>query len=274
MPGCHINAKLINACLKKAKRLKEDCIITFLDVSKAFDRVGHLHISKALKAQGISSNLHDLIMNLLTKNEVTIQTNEGKSKPISVQCGVPQGGPLSPILFNIAIDFIYKEICDSQFANTNGYQLSNQYDALCLTGFADDQAVTTYSKESTTRSIDLVQDLFRKIGLEINPKKSQSIIIVKGRLVEDKIILSDGSEILSIKADGKIKYLGCSFTSELIFDDSTVEKLNKNLNKLSTSPLLKPDQKLNIINQYIFPILIYPLQTAPINKFHLMSQKA
>ncbi|KAG4080368.1 hypothetical protein HA402_006706 [Bradysia odoriphaga] len=266
MPGCHINAKLINACLRKAKRLNENCVITFLDVSKAFDRVGHLHISEALKAQGISSNLHDLIMNLLTKNEVSIQTSEGKSKPINVQCGVPQGGPLSPILFNIAIDFIYKEICDSQFSNANGYQLSNEYDALCLTGFADDQAVSTKSKESATRSIDLVQDLFRKIGLEINPKKSQAIVIAKGKLVEDKIILSDGSEIMSIKADEKVKYLGCSFTSELIFDDSTIQKLNKNLNNLSTSPLLKPDQKLNIVNQYIFPTLIFPLQTAPINK--------
>lgn len=38
---------------------------------------------------------------------------------------------------------------------------------------------------------------------------------------------------------------------------------------LSTSPLLKPDQKLNVINQYVFPTLVYPLQTAPINKIPL-----
>lgn len=32
------------------------------------------------------------------------------------------------------------------------------------------------------------------------------------------------------------------------------------------TPLLKPDQKLNVVNQYVFPMLVYPLQAAPINK--------
>ncbi len=78
--------------------------------------------------------------------------------------------------------------------------------------------------------------------------------------------LADGSEIVGIQRNERIKYLGCSFESELIFDATCITKLNTNLNQLSTSPLLKPDQKLNVINQYVFPILVYPLQAAPINK--------
>lgn len=96
----------------------------------------------------VSVNLHDLIMNLLLNNVVEICIGNETSHPIEIHCGVPQGGPLSPILFNIAIDFMYEEICDSQFANNNGYKLSDEYDALCLSGFADDQATTSESKES------------------------------------------------------------------------------------------------------------------------------
>ena len=116
------------------------------------------------------------------------------------------------------------------------------------------------------RTIDLVRNLLLKIGLKINPAKSQAIIIREGKLAEDSLRLSDGSEIVGVKANERIKYLGCSFNSELVFDNSCIGKFNDNLNKLSTSPLPKPDQKLNVINQYIFPTLIYPLQSAPLNK--------
>lgn len=44
IPGCHMNAKLVNACLKSAKKFKRNCTVVFLDVSKAFDRIGHDHI--------------------------------------------------------------------------------------------------------------------------------------------------------------------------------------------------------------------------------------
>ncbi len=167
-----MNARLINACLSNAKKHKRNCTIAFLDMTKAFDKIGHLHISKALKSKGVSNNLHDLIMNLLSKNSVVITLGKDSSRPIEIKCGVPQGGPLSPILFNIAIDFIYEEICDHQYASINGYKLSNDHDPLCLSGFADDQAISSDSENSACRTIDLVKSLFSKIGLVLNPSKS------------------------------------------------------------------------------------------------------
>ncbi|KAJ4437095.1 hypothetical protein ANN_17230, partial [Periplaneta americana] len=38
----------------------------------------------------------------------------------------------------------------------------------------------------------------------------------------------------------------------------------KNISKLCLSPLLKPDQKVTIMNQYLWPTLTYPLQCAPL----------
>src|SRR5699024_1458285 len=49
--GCHINSILVNACLQKAKKTKTDCVAVFLDVSKAYDRVGHAHIARSLTEQ-------------------------------------------------------------------------------------------------------------------------------------------------------------------------------------------------------------------------------
>lgn len=197
--------------------------------------------------------MRDLIMSLLSNNFVEISMGRKTSNPIPINCGVPQGGPLSPILFNIATDFIYEEICDPQYSSNNGFNVDDNHDPLCLSGFADDNAVTSHSENAATRTIELIQTLYLKIGLQLNPDKSQLINIESGALVECNLQLSNGSEITSIKPDERIKYLGCSFNSKLIFDDTCIGTLNSNLDKLATSSLLKPDQKLNVINQYVFP---------------------
>lgn len=44
-----------------------------------------------------------------------------------------------------------------------------------------------------------------------------------------------------------------------------VFNLEKDFRNLITSPLLRGDKKINILNQYVYPKLIYPLQTTPID---------
>ena len=266
VPGCHVNAALINACLKDAKVGKKDCTVVFLDISKAFDRIGHDHIERSLAAQSVSNNLKGLIMALLSNNTVHIDIGKVKSGPIKISRSVPQGGPLSPILFNLAIDFIYREVCDAQFANNFGYQLSEGLDALSLTGFADDQAVTSSSITGARRIVELTQSLFEQIGLQVNSSKSVAINIQKGKLVAGTLELCEGEPIHCIGSETRIKYLGCSYNDELVFDSRVVGKLTESMNSLIVSPLLKRDQKLNILNQYVLPMLTYPLQAAPLRK--------
>lgn len=208
-----------------------------------------------------------LICSLLSNNYTRIHANHNETDGIAIKCGVPQGGPLSPILFNIAIDYIYKEICDPEFANAYGYCLDSGLDAVCLSGFADDQAVTARSEEGAIRVIEAVEVLFGEIGLIVNPKKSLAINIKAGALAKKDLHLSNDERIHSINYNERIRYLGCSFEQRIVFDeDRVVKTFHEKLDKLTTSPNLKPYQKLNIINQYLFTTLIYPLQAAPIKE--------
>ena len=265
LPGCQINSRLVNACLQHAKRAKKDCTVAFLDVSKAFDRVGHLHIEKCLESQGVARNLKKVIMALLTNNKIHLHLGNQRSAPIQVNRSVPQGGPLSPLLFNLAINFIYDELCHGQIADRNGYKIADDLPPLSLTGFADDQAVTAKSEEGARRLIELVQDLLSTIGLDVNPSKSTAIRVQKGKLCPGTLELPNG-EIKCIDASTKIKYLGCTFTNLLVFDSSIVGKITEQMNNLIKSPLLRKDQKLAVLNQYIMPQLTYPLQAAPRNQ--------
>src|SRR5699024_8442244 len=161
--GCHINSILVNACLQKAKSTKTDCVAVFLDVSKAYDCVGHAHIARCLSEQGVSRNLSRLIMSLLRDNFTRIQVGKDQRS--------------SPIYFDLAVNFLYEDICSPPFANQNGFLFVNGFDRLCLTGFADDNAVTSVNVEGARRTVQLTQSLLEKIGLSINPLKSAAIHI-------------------------------------------------------------------------------------------------
>src|SRR5699024_9205779 len=176
---------------------------------------------------------------------------------MEIKRSVPQGGPLSPMLFNVAIDHVFKEVCDPIFANQYGFKLHQDLDSLSMIGFADDLAVISSSMEGATRIVDLVQTLLNQIGLKVNPGKSKTIHIQNGEMVEDQIKLANGTPISCISKASRIKYLGCSFADELIFDSTVVGKITDKLNSLIKSPLSKRDQKLNIMNQYVLPMLTF-----------------
>lgn len=64
-----------------------------------------------------------------------------------------------------------------------------------------------------------------------------------------------------------MKYLGINFEDEIVFDEIKIlSKLKDDLETLTKSPMLHADQKINIINQFIWPTLIYTLQSAPLFK--------
>ncbi|KAJ4445496.1 hypothetical protein ANN_07304 [Periplaneta americana] len=87
----------------------------------------------------------------------------------------------------------------------------------------------------------------------------------RGQLSSHSLTTADGNEFHCIAAHKTIKYLGINFNDELKFNASEViAQLATNLNQLVSSVSLIPDQKLNIINQYIWPQLIYPLQCLPL----------
>jgi hypothetical protein len=68
----------------------------------------------------------------------------------------------------------------------------------------------------------------------------------------------------ALKKGEKIKYLGVNFEKELVFDKAEViTNFHKDVERLVGTTVLRSDQKLNIINQYLWPRLTYVLQVTP-----------
>ena len=76
---------------------------TFLDIEGAFDNVSFKAISEAIHQSPLDSATSGLIKNMVTNRHVTI-THKNATRRIKTKRGCPQGGVLSPFLWNLVID--------------------------------------------------------------------------------------------------------------------------------------------------------------------------
>ena len=106
-------------------------IVIFFDVEKAFDQVWHKRLLTKLYELGLDINLIKWIKSFLQNRGLTIKMNNIFSDLLKPIHGVPQGSPLSPILFILYVSDIpqpnHKFMFLSQFANDIAIWAAGKY---------------------------------------------------------------------------------------------------------------------------------------------------
>jgi hypothetical protein len=81
-------------------------LIISIEAEKAFDKLQHHFIIKALRKLEMEGKYLNIVKAIYDKPTANIICNGEKLKPFPLKSGTRQGCPLSPLLFNILLEFL------------------------------------------------------------------------------------------------------------------------------------------------------------------------
>ena len=150
---------------------KEHCIGIYIDLSKAFDTVNHEILLDKLRHYGIRGTVHSWFKSYLSNRKQFTCYNDNSSDLCTINCGVPQGSILGPILFILYINDIIQSS-----------------DILNFTIFADDTNILASHKDvntlTTTMNHELIHldDWLRANRLSLNLEKTKCMFFHNSKI--------------------------------------------------------------------------------------------
>ncbi|XP_055388839.1 uncharacterized protein LOC129617808 [Condylostylus longicornis] len=174
------------------------CSVTFLDMSKAFDRVSRVALERALHRWGLPRNEAELIIAQYDGCEVFVELNGKAARPFNHTNGIRQGCTLSGILWNLVMAEVHEKV---EEILPNGKH--------ALISYADDLIIIGKTKIET-------QVVKRAI---------------KEALLEANLILNDQKEATQqFDVDGAphpVEWLGVILTTNLTWEEEAASRVKK-----------------------------------------------
>ena len=201
-------------------------------------------------------------MQIYWHQEAAIKIYNELSPFTSIQRGVRQGCVLSPCLFNLYTEFIFRESNHLPGINIHGQNLNN-------IRYADDTALLANDEKKLQDIVTVVKEESSKKGLDMNIKKTKTMIISRNPSGKKVNIKVDGQNLEQID---KMKYLGTLITEEIKTDIEIETRSNlakskfSEMSKLLSSKRLKLKTKLKILNCYVFSIFTYGSEAWTLSK--------
>ena len=256
--GCDDNIHLVEGLVRDAKKRGKPISVCFLDLAKAFDTISHDHVIAGLVRFGASEHVTRIVQDLYQFSKTRFTIPDGTTGEITINRGVKQGDPLSPVLFNIAMDPLFCLVEKSGVP----YRLEDGT-AVSVAGYADDTLVVSGNRDDLQVNVDLVSEFCRAAKLKLNARKSYAYTIrpvAKTFLVNCGDQLRISSEVVSwIEPGVPAKYLGARMDPWVrsVRDDPN-EDLRSWCVKIGKAAL-KGRQKFILLTQHLLPRLRHRL---------------
>jgi len=178
--SAHGAAKQVRKTIRRGYRFAAD-----IDLSKFFDRVQH-DVLMARVARRVRDKMLLRLIGRYLRAGVMV---EGVLQPTDL--GTPQGGPLSPILSNILLDDLDKEL---------------ERRGLPLVRYADDFAVFAKSRRAAERIMRSVSRyVTKRLRLMVNEEKSRVVACTEFELLGFSFPKSRGNLNVAAKSIGRFK---------------------------------------------------------------------
>ena len=199
----HISAGL------NVKKPVERTISVAIDLSKAFDTVDHSQLLKDIQELELNGNIKRFLCAYLRGRQTFVEFRGERSNFRKMKQGVPQGGVLSPTLFNLYMS-----------------KMPPPPNNIRLVTYADDSNVLNSGTivediyPDLNAYLDVLDKWFKSRNLFISPSKSSATIFTTDtkELTIDLPITISGEQVPTVN---RPKFLGVTFDSLLSFKHHT-----------------------------------------------------
>jgi hypothetical protein len=143
------------------------------DTKKAFDKIQHHFMIKSFRKLRKEEMYLSIIKPIYDKPIASIILNGGKQKPLPLKLGMRQGCPLSPLLFNIVLEFLARAIVQEEVIK--GIEVFKEIVKVSL--LAVDRIVYIKDpKNSTQTLLDTINSFNNMARDKINLQKSVAFL--------------------------------------------------------------------------------------------------
>jgi ribonuclease HI len=222
----------------------------FLDIKGAFDRLDHTSAINAMKERGLPGDFLGWYEHYL-KNRTTTTRLAGHTQTRTLKRGTPQGGVLSPMVWNIVFEQALLAVSQTAF----------------ITGFADDGCIIVTGerpeicRRQAQEAVDIALNWGRENGLEFHAGKTEVIHFRRKKSRKPSRIVIDG---VRIPYTNEAKYLGVIITHNLVWTEHLKRVTTKAKRTIYAAQKLvqrkygvRPDMMHWIWTGCVIPIVLY-----------------
>ncbi|GFR74690.1 endonuclease-reverse transcriptase [Elysia marginata] len=194
----------LRTLIQRAIEVQKDVYLSFINYTKAFDRVRHNEIMKDLTQIKIDGKDLRVIKNIYWEQTAAMRVEGETSTYQKIKRGVRQGCVLSPDLFSLYSEFIVRNIERLRGIHIGGHIINNLK-------YADDIVLIAENTKDLQRLLDIVREESQKRGLELNSKKTEIMVVSRKETPPNiNIYIKD----TKLQQRDQFKYLGALISSD------------------------------------------------------------
>ena len=248
---------------------KNPVYVTYLDVTKAYDKAWLDAILYVLEKQGLKDPTWLAIKNLNQNLTAHIQTKYGPTREIKIKDSIRQGGVLSVIMYATLMDEIGKEIAKHNI----GIKLPQTQERIGCLLWMDDVALIANNHKEMQNMLNITEEIANRYRIKFGEEKTKTMIIKGSKKTQSENNFALGE--MQIGITESYKYLGLQMNNKCNLKDHIQAITGRIEGAYQTIIMLAHDSNFDgiqmeliwkLVEACIIPIITYSSETWNPNK--------